>query len=66
MNSGQRCIFEIVWEVGGIEFPLDHSVATEQATIRDVIPFPKQVGCNEDGLPSLRFELKRLLQTAPP
>jgi hypothetical protein len=60
-------VIEVVREIGGIEFALNATVVTKQATVRDTIPFRDQVRGHENGFPARGFFVEHLLEPiAPP
>ena len=57
---------EIVRQICWIEFAFDFAVATKEATVRNVVPFPDQMRGDEHCLAALRFEAKGFLQPFTP
>src|SRR6266508_3747111 len=57
---------EIVRQICWIEFAFDFSVATKEAAVRNIVPFPDQMRGDKHCLAALRFKTKRLLQSFAP
>lgn len=52
--------------MGRVDFAFDAAIATEQATLGDVVPFTDEVRGKQNGLPALGLEAKRVLKPLAP